>query len=121
MPSISRENNIKLSRGDSLSMGLFINKGTALCPIRYDLSGNDTVYFAVMEENQRFEDAIIKKVYNSESLKTSEGDLLIKLKPQDTEDLLSGMYRYTIKLKREISQDNFDVVTLVPEHQLYIM
>lgn len=121
MASVSNEGNIKLSRGDSLTMSLFINSGTELSPVRYTLTQSDTVYFAVMEENQRFENAILKKVYTSASDKTSDGDLLLKLRPQDTEDLISGMYKYTVKLKKNTSQTEYDVTTLITEHQFYIM
>lgn len=121
MASVSNEGNIKLSRGDSLTMSLFINSGTELSPVRYTLTQSDTVYFAVMEENQLFENAILKKVYTSASDKTSDGDLLLKLRPQDTEDLISGMYKYTVKLKKNTSQTEYDVTTLITEHQFYIM
>lgn len=69
MFDISNEGNIQLIRGDSLSLALFINKGNELYPVRYDLTDDDTVYFALMEDGQLFENAILKKMYTSKTLK----------------------------------------------------
>ena len=122
MFDISKEGIIQLVRGDTLSLVLFINQGTELVPMRYILSDNDVVYFALMEVGQSFENAILKKVFNSESPRTDDGDLLITLLPQDTEHLLEGQYYYTIKLKQsEEGSEEYTVQTLVTEHKLFIV
>lgn len=120
MFNISDSGTITLTRGDSFSSPLYINQGTELSPVRYILTENDTVYFAIMEENKSFEDAIIKKVYNGSSEATLDGDIILKLKPQDTENLVCGKYIYTVKLKQTVSQDDYDVTTLIIEQPFYI-
>jgi len=117
MYNISTEGNIILSRGDSFEAALFINKGTNLAPERYTITENDTVYFAILEPNQKFENAIIKKVFNINSDFNSNGDLIISLRPQDTENLLIGNYFYTIKLKTDKADGSYSVATIIPERQ----
>ena len=118
---ISNEGNIQLTRGDTLKLALFINKGTMLEPQRYALTENDTIYFALMELNQPFEEAILKKVFTTSSSEfTEDGDLIITLISEDTENLLEGEYKYTIKLKTT-HDDTYDVNTVVTEHSFYIV
>lgn len=123
MFDISKEGNIQLIRGDTLSLALFINQGNELVPSRYLLGDNDTVYFALMEQNQLFENAILKKVFTKETSEfTEDGDLIITLDPSDTESLLEGQYIYTIKLRTtNLDTNREEVRTVVPEHQFSIM
>ena len=86
---------ITINRGDSFEASLFINCGTKMVPERYLLKPGDVVYFALMEPNQKFEDAILKKVYTLADPMTSDGDLIISLKSEDTQHLLEGKYYYT--------------------------
>ena len=99
MFDINKEGDIQLVRGDTLVLSLFINAGTEVCPQRYTLKGDDVVYFAIMEVNQLFEDAIFKKTFDSNSTFNEDGDLLIMLSSDDTANLREGLYKYTIKLK----------------------
>lgn len=89
---------IKIVRGDSLAFPLFLNQGTKMQPERYTLQQGDVLYFAVTEPNQLFENAIIKKTYNADSLKTDEGDIIIRFCPDDTKLLLPSLYFYQVKL-----------------------
>lgn len=123
MFDITQEGNIELVRGDTLSLALFINQGNELTPSRYILGDYDEVYFALMEPNQLFENAILKKVYTKETAEfTEDGDLIIVLNPGDTENLLAGQYYYTIKLKTSnpLTQKE-EVRTVVTEHQFSVM
>ena len=96
---------ISLVRGDTLTQSIYLNQGTSLYPIRYTLTGADKLYLAIMEPNQRFEDAVLKKSFGAGSEKTEDGDLIITLNSSDTENLLPGLYYYTIKM--EFSEENF--------------
>lgn len=117
---ISNEGNIQLVRGDTLKLALFINKGEAVAPIRYEITNNDTIYFALMELNQPFEEAILKKVFTKENSEfTEDGDLIITLSSEDTENLLSGEYRYTIKMLT-VDENKSTVNTVIKEHRFYI-
>lgn len=121
MLDISELGIIKMNRGDSFSSVLTINCGSDICPQRYTLKSNDTLYFAVMECNQRFEDAIIKKVYTKNDETTEDGDTIITLSPSDTEFLLPDKYFYTIKLKTDLGEGKYDVQTIIPEKEFFIM
>ena len=125
MFDISNEGIISVNRGDSFETPLFINQGTEIAPIRYELTENDELYFAVMEPNQRFESAIIRKVYTVDSDKTEEGDILIKFSPTDTEYLLPGKYYYTVKLRTHTGEgeeeNDYTVQTIIPQKEFYVV
>ena len=89
---------IRLSRGDSLKLPLTIKDGDPLTYCSYELYPDDVVYFAIMEPNQAWENAIVKKVYTYDDL-SEDGDVIITLKPTDTMMLLPGLYYYQIKLQ----------------------
>ena len=67
MLKISDNKIIILSRGDNCSMPLFINAGTQLEPIRYDLRKHPetVIYFSLMQPNQYFENGCLRKMYSS--------------------------------------------------------
>ena len=99
MGTIASNGIINLMRGDSFTTPIFINIGSKLSPRYYKLSVTDKLYFALMEPNQAFEDAVLKKVFDFTSPQDSEGNTLLTLKPTDTEKLLVGKYYYMIKLR----------------------
>lgn len=120
MYSIYNNNFICLNRGDTFIAPLFINQGTKMYPIRYNLKNhpNTEIYLGIMEPNQVFEEAIVKKYYTSSSPDINEnGDLIISLKPTDTEYLLPGKYYYEVKIKLY----NGEVYTIVPKTEFLIM
>jgi hypothetical protein len=104
-------NEFTMIRGDSFSYSIKINSGTPLYPIIYNLSENDKLYVGIMEPNQSFENAIIKKVYNNNSEKDEEGNILLLLSPEDTEYLTTGLYYIQIKLKYE--EDNIEKISTI--------
>ena len=116
MMTIGRDGSIQICRGDSFFVPLFINEGTDLQPIRYEMQEGDKVYVGVTEPNQPFENAIIKKVYNYDDEKTEYGDLLLVFDVEDTEHLLQGQYYYSVKIKRGDKVD-----TLIPERNFIIL
>lgn len=97
MGNVDLDNKIRLTRGDTFLTTLFLNQGTDFEPMRYVLEQDDKVYLGIMEPNQPFEYALIKKVYTKDNL-TEDGDVLIRLEPEDTECLMPGKYFYQIKL-----------------------
>ena len=89
-----------LNRGDDCEFTVFINEGTNLSPIQYKLTNKDALYLAIEEPNQPFENAIVKKkITTQNSLMDIDGNIIIKLKPEDTECLMPGLYYYEIKAK----------------------
>lgn len=105
MVDLSINDILTLTRGDTYSMPLFLNKGTDNCPIRYVLQdtvlngrviGTDEIYVGIMEYNQPFECALVRKLYTKKNL-NKYGDVIIDLKSNDTKCLHPGKYYYQIK------------------------
>lgn len=119
MYSISNNNFICLTRGDTFIAPLFINAGNKMCPIRYKILNHPKaeIYLGVMEPNQPFERATIRKMYNSGSKLTKQGDIIIELRSTDTEYLLPGTYYYEVKVKL----DDGNICTVVPKTEFLIM
>jgi len=113
---------ITVNRGDSFSFPLTINFGTSMDPLNYGLRQNDRVYFAVMEPNQPFETALIKKVFTQADV-NENNEIMIKFKPKDTLCVLPGKYYYQIKLQRFNSDDpeDYDVDTVIDKTQFFIL
>ena len=119
MFSISDNNVIVITRGDSASFTLFLNKGTNLDPTRFVLGDNDAVYMGIMEMGQRFEDAIVKYKFTKDDL-TSANDIKIKIKATDTEYLEPGKYFYQIKLVYIDDDGDEQVSTVISRTEFYI-
>lgn len=120
MGDISTNGIITLMRGDSFTTPIYINIGTKLSPKYYTLSSSDRLYFALMEPNQSFEDAVLKKVFNFTSPQDNKGNTLLTIKPTDTENLLVGKYYYMIKLRTKDSFGEEIVKTIVPPTLFWI-
>ena len=110
---------INMFRGDSLYIPLDIRNGSVMNYEQYNLTDNDIIYFGLMEPNQKFEDAILKKVLTASDI-DEDNNLIIKLKPADTVDLLPGKYYYSIKLKQN-SDNSYNVYTLLKETEFWIL
>ena len=122
MFNITNEGIISLSRGDSVSMPLFINAGSDVYPIRYELKDNDILYLGICLPEQLFENAILKKVYTSDNWVINEhGDLVVSLTPNDTELLAPGLYYYIMKLVTVDELDNSEKVqTIIKKTKFFI-
>lgn len=113
---------ITVNRGDSFRLPMVLNYGTNLEPMNYQMSQSSIVYFAVMEPNQPFEDALIKKKYTMDDA-DADGNIVIKFRPQDTQCVLPGKYYYQVKLQRFNSNDpeDYEVDTVVDKTLFYIL
>lgn len=96
---------ITVSRGESFEVPLVIGVGQKVFAKRYEVEENDTIFFAVMEPDCEFEDAIIRKVYTKEDL-NEEGDIVVKFVHTDTAYLLPGTYYYQANLISERTEPN---------------
>ena len=119
MYQISTNNIISLCRGDSFIVPLFINQGSKCYPIRYNLHNHKSfeLYLGIMECNQKFEDAVLRKkwTYNT-GLINQYGDLMVGLSPDDTLLLHPGKYFYQVKMKYKTKAgDKVSSVTPVTE------
>jgi len=104
---------ITVSRGDTFELPIYINEGTKLNVKYRPLKPSERLYVGVMEPGQPFEDAIIRKVYNSDSVTDSDGNTLMIFNSIDTEYLKVGKYYYTIKLRELLTDGTETVTTLV--------
>ena len=96
----------------------------------YKLQGNDALYFGLMDPNQMFEDALVKKKYTSADIDPEDpyGTILISLEPEDTIDLYPGKYYYMIKLKMDHEEADDegnsihigDVITIINKTKFFI-
>ena len=118
---IGNDGSIRVTRGDSFSATLFINQGTEFVPMRYVVGDNDTVYFGVMEPNQKFEDAVIRKKWTYDTgLINQFGDLMITLTSDDTILLHPGKYYYQIKMKYQ-TKDGEKVTSVTPSTEFWVL
>lgn len=111
MFNISNNGIITVNRGDTFSLTFKIELGTKLAPIQYILTPADKLYLGVVEPNQQFEYAIIKKVLTDQDL-DSNNNVIIKFLSEDTEYLLPGVYYYTLKLCRDCDASGEQIDTL---------
>lgn len=119
MVYVDDNNIISMSRGDSVDLPLFLNAGTDINPVRYVLQDGDKIYFGIMEPNQPFENAIVKKVYTKDDFNENE-DVVIKLEPNDTVCLYPGRYYYQVKALFANDEENPIVNTVVQKTQFFI-
>ena len=106
---------ITMNRGDTAVIPLELNLGSAAYPEYYELKDGDFVYFALLEANQKWENAILKKTLSLEDYDSQLHIVNIRFEPEDTEYLLPGNYYYQIKLFRSAdnTEDKFDHVDTI--------
>lgn len=91
---------VTMNRGDNVSFTIHINQGESIDPFQYKLKSQDNLYFAIEEPNQPFEQAIVKKVINTDNnLVDIDGNITFNLESKDTQCLMPGLYYYEIKAK----------------------
>ena len=80
MFNISYNGIITINRGDSFRLPLMLNYGTKMEPLMYRMTPKSFVYFAVMEPNEPFENALIRKKYTIDDV-DEDGNIVIKFRP----------------------------------------
>ena len=93
---MTKNNMIVLNRGDTYEFDLTIDDDTSVDG-RYHIQGDDTIYFGIMDPHQSFEEALVKKRFTTDDA-DSNGNLSIVIEPEDTLDLLPGLYYYSVKI-----------------------
>lgn len=124
MANISKNNIITVNRGDSFKFPFMITIGDAVNYFVYDLMPGDKLYLAVMEGNQKWEDALIKQTYISDDYDYRTHQVMIRFEIEDTEYLIPGTYYYQMKLYRpkENVDDKFEAVdTVMPRTKFIIL
>lgn len=122
MFDISRNGIITMSRGDTWKTEIFVNVGTELVPIGYTLKENEYLYFGLMEPNQPFEVALIRKrIDRTAVVEGDAGYYKINFEVEDTEHLLPGTYYYEVKLLRIDEDTGGNLIdTIIPRTKFVI-
>ena len=89
-------------------------------PTRYELQDSDRLYLGIMEPNQPFETAIVRKMLKGTDVPNGRRPVF-RFWPEDTACLLPGKYYYQIKIETLDPQYNrYDVETIVDKTLFYI-
>ena len=97
MFTLSNNNIITITRGDSASFEFILNNGSTINPIYITLNANDKVYFGVSEYNKPFECCIIMKTLLGED-NLDKNIITVDIESKDTQFLLPGTYHYWLKV-----------------------
>lgn len=89
---------ITMNRGDYLSLKIELKSGNFPNETYYEIKKGDIVFFGLMEPNQPFEKAILKKELGYDDYDIEGGTLKVVLNPEDTIELVPGTYYYQIKV-----------------------
>lgn len=120
MFDISENGIIRINRGDSFELPVILNIGNSIKNSIYRLSENDVLYLGVMEPNQPFETAIVRKKITYVD-QDEDGAIGVRFWPNDTACLLPGKYYYQIKLQTiDPSTGREDVETVINKTLFYI-
>lgn len=110
-------NNLIVNIGDSFSFTIEILQGSKIAEKPYYIGREDYLYVCILEYGQSFENALVKQRLGYDSNKDEKGNVIFTLNPEDTENLKTGEYLFSIKLK----QPNNIVTTILPLKEFYIV
>ena len=118
---IEKDKVITMNRGDHASF--MINLKTGIFPFEkpYTLKEGDILFFGLMEPNQHFENAFLKKELHYDDYDVEGGMLRVTIEPEDTIEMLPGTYYYQIKLLREDIDGEVIVDTVVQKTKFIIV
>ena len=120
MFDISSNGIVRVNRGDSFELPIILKAGNVMSPVLYTLEESDVLYLGIMEPNQPFEQAIVRKKFEYKDL-DEEGNIFIRFWPNDTICLLPGKYYYQVKLQSvDASTGRLDVETVIDKTLFYI-
>lgn len=111
---------VVVNRGDSFELPITLNVGDSIEVIPYELKDTDVLYLGIMEPNQPFETAIVRKKLTKADINRHTG-LVFRFWPEDTVCLYPGKYYYQIKIKTiDPIYNREDVETVVDKTLFYI-
>ena len=115
MLTISNNNIITVTRGDSFTLS-FCDFVVNTTKPDVTLHAGDSLYFGLMEPNQPFEFALIRKKFTNDTGKNMT-EVSMDFTPEMTEFIMPGKYYYSVKIQRA----NGEVETLVKKTKFYII
>ena len=120
---IDDNGNIKVNRGDTFEVPLFVDVcSNILYPVRFPWKRGDTISIHVMEPYKPFELYLLGKEFTCDDLNENE-DIIVRFDHEDTNFLIPGTYYYEAKLIRPWSPDQDPRGEATPEderHDSYI-
>lgn len=125
MLEIDKNGNIKVNRGDTFQVPLFIDVGqNVFISTRFPLKENDIIYFHITEANAPFECPLLGKSFTYEDV-NENNDIIVKFNHDDTVWLYPGIYYYEIKLQRpnednDTNRKDDTFVTIAPRRKFII-
>lgn len=118
---IKKNKVITMTRGDYLSLEIELKSGKFPNEIKYNLGEGDYLFFGLMEPNQPFEKAILKKEFTYDDYDIENGTLRIKIEPDDTLMLMPGTYYYQIKVLYKDEAGDTHIDTAVQKTKFIIV
>ena len=119
MFSVSENGIVTVNRGDSFELPITLNIGSSMNYEEYYLQPCDTIYLGIMEPNQPFETAIVRKKFTLSDM--TDGVVKFCFWPEDTVCLIPGKYYYQVKIATVDSKTKrTNVKTLVDKTLFYI-
>lgn len=120
MFKISSNGIITVNRGDSFELPISLQTGDVMNPVNYTLQQGDVIYLGIMEPNQPFETAIVRKKFEYNQL-DENNNIYIRFWPNDTVCLLPGKYYYQVKIQTyDVENNKWDVETVIDKTLFYI-
>lgn len=120
MFNIASNGIVTVNRGDSFEFPVTLNIGTSIDREEYVLTGSDVLYMGIMEPNQPFETALIRKKFTPDQL-DKDNNIRIRFWPEDTVCVLPGKYYYQLKLQTiDEATGRKDVETVIDKTLFYI-
>lgn len=125
MAFLSSNNIIITNRGDSFKFPVTIySKDENNVSNLYAMQEGDFLYVAVLEPNQKWENALIKKTYDYTKYEADGGYVMVRFTSEDTQYVLAGNYYYEIRLYRapQNVKDGYEAVdTILPRTKFTIL
>ncbi len=100
MINIDAQGNISMSRGDIVDIPLTIKDGDKYNWEKYILSEEDYVemyIYRLWEKDSQY----VRKITITHEAVNKDGDIIVTLKPEDTQDLEEEKYYFVMKIFRE--------------------
>ena len=117
---ISDNGIVTVNRGDSFLLPITLNIGSSINKETYQLNETDVLYIGIMEPNQPFETAILRKKITFEDI-GEDGYIVARFWPEDTCCLLPGKYYYQVKLQSvDSATGRYDVETVIDKTLFFI-
>lgn len=111
---------VNVSRGDSFEIPVKIVVRNKMDKVDYEVKNTDLIYLGVMEPNQPFETALIRKKCTIEDM-DENGNIVFSFTPEDTQCVLPGRYYYQVKLQTFNEDGSYNVYTVVDKTLFFIV